>query len=171
MKKQWIAIALCVALVGGALFVGAPKALAYGRMGNMMGSRSFVGQMMQNYTTSVPTSDDDDWTNGTGWMNKMHTPEMFEAMKNGTILEYMNSPEVREQFKDTPMGDMMYSPEVQQLMQSPEMQNLLNSDAFKKMQSSPQVWQMLSRGAASCHGFAGYAQGNQAQGQESSGGY
>ncbi len=170
MKRKWIAVALGVALVGAALFMGAPRVLAYGRMGNMLGGRYSTGQMMQNYSSSVPASDATGWMNGE-WMNKMHTPEMFEAMRNGTMFEYMNSPEIREQFKDTPMGAMMYSPEMQEFMQSPEMQNLLKSDAFTKMQSSPQFQQMVTRGGASCHGFAGYAQGNQAQGQQSSGGY
>lgn len=171
MKRKWIAVALGVALVGAALFMGAPRVLAYGRMGSMMGGSYSMGQMMQNYSTSVPTSDGTGWMNGAEWMNKMHTPEMFEAMKNGTMLEYMNSPEIREQLKDTPMGAMMYSPEMQEFMQSPEMQNLLESDAFKKMQSSPQLQQMVSRGGASCHGSGGFVQGNQAQGQQSSGGY
>ncbi|MGE5654499.1 MAG: hypothetical protein ACM3ZQ_09620 [Bacillota bacterium] len=176
MKTKWIAAGLGAVLVGGALFFTTPKVLANGWAGGMMGnggaatqmmqSGSPMAQMMQNFGATIPGG------NGADWTSRMHTPEMIEAMKNGTMIEYMNKPEVKEQFKNTPMGAMMYSPEMQEFMQSPEMQNLLKSDAFKKFQSSPQFQQMMSNGGVGCHGAISSAPGSNTPNiQPNSGGY
>lgn len=156
MKTRWIAVALALVLViGGALFAFSPNVFAVGRVGNMMGNGGGFGMMR-----SVGTKGD------VLVGNPMHSPEMLEAMRNGTVVDYLNSPKIKEQLAGTPMGEMMLSTQMQEFMQSTELQALLNSDAFKKLAETPQFQQRYTQGGAGNCGFGGRrAMRNQVQGQ------